>query len=65
MSVCKDCKDRTLTCHDTCERFRAESEERAALKRKIKMGRYYERQADDTFYDGIERMKNRRRHGKD
>ena len=64
MSVCKDCPDRALTCHDVCERYRAEKEERDKRRRKISEAKTIEYITRDTFYDGIERMKKRRKsHG--
>lgn len=32
-SVCKTCGDRTMTCHGTCEKYKAECEERARLRK--------------------------------
>ena len=64
MSVCRDCPDRTLTCHDTCERYRVEKEKRDQRRKKISEEKTIEYMTRDTFYDGIERMKKRRKsHG--
>ena len=64
MSVCKDCPDRTMTCHDTCGRYRAEKEKRDQRREKISEEKTIEYMTRDTLYDGIERMKKRRKsHG--
>lgn len=32
---CKGCTDRTLTCHDTCEKYKAWAEERRAAQKAL------------------------------
>jgi len=46
MNSCKDCTDRHLYCHDTCERYKADCAERAAIKKKRKEALQYEEYAE-------------------
>lgn len=64
MSVCRDCPDRTMTCHDTCERYRAEKAERDERRRKITEARTADYVTRDALFEGIARMKRRRKNGK-
>lgn len=42
MHSCKGCQDRHLYCHDTCERYKKDCEERAEIRKKRK---------EETMYD--------------
>lgn len=39
---CKDCTDRHLYCHDTCEKYKKDKEERAKMKDAGKADREYQ-----------------------
>ena len=55
MKECKDCQFRTVNCHSTCERYKAEVEERIAKKR------YLKQQKGHAAVDFLVRSEERRR----
>lgn len=48
MHSCKDCPDRHYLCHDSCERYKKDCEERAARKKKFR--------DENAYYDYIRRQ---------
>lgn len=60
-SVCKDCKERTVGCHSTCERYikvKTQYEEEKSRRREKEL---YEREAITVQVNSCKR---RRRHAK-
>lgn len=47
MNSCRDCTERHLGCHSTCERYKQDCVERAKLKAKIAKSNQYDAYAKD------------------
>lgn len=46
MNSCRDCTERHLGCHSTCERYKQDCVERAELKEKIAKSKQYDAYAN-------------------
>lgn len=62
ISVCKDCPDRQIGCHSTCERYKEQSEQRRKEQEEIRRQRDIDNAQTKRMIESHIRMKRRRKH---
>ena len=60
--VCKDCQDRQIGCHATCQRYIEQSRQRQERKEAIRKQKDLENAQKDRAVEGHLRMQRRRKH---
>ena len=54
---CKDCQDRYVSCHSSCDQYKQWKADLSSEKEKIRKVRYAEIEADRRRRDGIANMR--------
>jgi hypothetical protein len=62
VTPCKDCKDRFIECHITCERYKAFKEELNVMKANIASKKSLEFDLADRTREGISKMLRTKKH---
>ena len=57
ITVCKDCPDRQIGCHGTCERYIRQRQKAEKEKELIRKNRNKEEQLRQRSIEGIQRMR--------
>lgn len=60
--VCKDCQDRRIGCHATCQKYIEQSRQRQERKEAIRKQKDLDAAQKDRAIEGAVRMKKRRHH---
>ena len=61
---CKDCEERCLGCHATCEKYAAFKKDRGKFTRDLKKKVYEERLVQTYTIDSVYRVQGKRKHMK-
>ncbi len=59
---CKDCVDRHVSCHSSCEKYKLWRQDMDVVRDKILDEKLKNRRADDFKTDSVTRMQKRHKH---
>ena len=62
ISVCKDCQDRQIGCHATCERYIQQTQQRQKERDEVRKQKDAYNAQMDRAIEGAIRMRKRRKH---